>query len=297
LYRLAASPASGRTIAAGAARGGKRIARGIASSADPDQYSRQGSGEFGGGGDVQAWGRLRGAARLSAGALVVALLCGVAVARTAAAGEPGVRTIVVFGDSQAAGLARGLQRDLIEDPHYRILNRTHAGAALVHDDRNEWLGPVKRFTQDDKADIAVAMFGANDRLDMRDDGKYLHFRSAAWQQVYAARLDEILALLKQAGLRIVWCGNPIARSAAYSDDMKYINDIHAGEVKRFGGQFVSLWTAVADDQGRYIAYGKDRNGTTERLRGDDGIHFTSAGYELIAEKIIGLLTASAANRR
>jgi len=42
-------------------------------------------------------------------------------------------TIVVFGDSQAAGLARGLQRVLAEDPRFRVLNRTHAGASLVHD--------------------------------------------------------------------------------------------------------------------------------------------------------------------
>ncbi|MND04894.1 hypothetical protein D3C83_253790 [compost metagenome] len=33
---------------------------------------------------------------------------------------------------------------------------------------------------------------------------------------------------------------------------------------------------------------------TQRLRGDDGIHFTAAGYELIAEKIVGLLAAPVA---
>ena len=42
--------------------------------------------------------------------------------------QQGPPTIVVFGDSQAAGLARGLQRVLAEDPRFRVLNRTHAGA-------------------------------------------------------------------------------------------------------------------------------------------------------------------------
>ena len=32
---------------------------------------------------------------------------------------------------------------------------------------------------------------------------------------------------------------------------------------------------------------------TQRLRGVDGIHFTAAGYELIAEKIVGHLAAPA----
>jgi hypothetical protein len=202
-------------------------------------------------------------------------------------------TIVVFGDSQAAGLARGLQRVLVEDPHYRVINRTHAGAALVHDER-EWLQPVERFTANEKADIAVVMLGANDRLDLRSEhGGYVHFGDDDWQQAYAARADKILALLTAGKMRVIWCGNPIARSADYSDDMSYINDIFAEETVRYGGQFVSLWTVVADEQGHYAAYGKDRGGVTTRMRADDGIHFTAAGYEMIAEKIVGLLSTSA----
>jgi hypothetical protein len=46
-----------------------------------------------------------------------------------------------------------------------------------------------------------------------------------------------------------------------------------------------------------LAYGKDRDGVTGRLRADDGIHFTAAGYELIAQKIIGTLGSAAANAK
>jgi hypothetical protein len=208
----------------------------------------------------------------------------------------GRATIVVFGDSQAQGLAGGLARVLIEDPRYRVLNRTHPGAALVHAE-NEWLQPVQHFTSREKADVAVVMFGANDRLDMREGGAYVRFRTDEWRAAYAARSDKILTLLSNAGLRVIWCGNPIARSAVYSADMNYINDIYAEETARFGARFVPLWSAVADDQGRYAAYGKDRGGTTQRLRTDDGIHFTGAGYELIAEKLVELLSTSAANGR
>lgn len=204
--------------------------------------------------------------------------------------------IVVFGDSQAQGLAGGLARVVLQDPRYRVLNRTHPGAALVHGE-NEWLQPVQRFTAREKADIAVVMFGANDRLDMRENGAYLRFRTDEWRAAYAARAVKILTLLNNAGLRVIWCGNPIARSPVYSADMTYINDIYAEETARFGARFVPLWTAIADEQGRYAAYGKDRAGTTQRLRGDDGIHFTAAGYELIAEKLIELLSAAAANAR
>jgi hypothetical protein len=244
---------------------------------------------------VRGIGRLCGAGRRGLCAAFVIVLLGVnaPVVRAQEASTP--TTIAVFGDSQAQGLSMGLQRVLIEDPHYRVLNRTHPGAALVHGE-NEWLGPAERFTSHEKADIAVVMFGANDRLDMRDDhGTYLHFRTDEWRAAYAARADKILTLLTGAGLKVIWCGNPIARSGTYSADMSYINDIYAAETARFGAQFVPLWSVVTNDQGEFTAYGKDRNGTTQRLRTDDGIHFTAAGYELIAEKLVNLLSTAAAN--
>jgi hypothetical protein len=96
----------------------------------------------------------------------------------------------------------------------------------------------------------------------------------------------MLQALTGAGMKVLWCGNPIARSSTYSSDMEYINQIYADETAKYGAQFLPLWTAVVDGQGRYTAYGKDRDGVTERLRNDDGIHFTSAGYALIADKIV-----------
>jgi lysophospholipase L1-like esterase len=36
---------------------------------------------------------------------------------------------------------------------------------------------------------------------------------------------------------------------------------------------------------------------TERLPADDGIHFTAAGYELIAQRIIGTSGAAEANAK
>jgi hypothetical protein len=210
--------------------------------------------------------------------------------------DPSVKRVVVFGDSQAQGVAGGLQRVLIDDPRYKVVNRTHPGAALVHSD-NEWMAPIQGFVEKDKAQVAVVMFGANDRLDLREDGKYIHFRTDDWREAYTKRVDRILTALTAAHLKIVWCGNPIARSAQYSADMVYINDIFSGEVAHFGGDFLPLWTVIADNQGQFTAYGPDRSGVTERLRNDDGIHFTAAGYELIAERVISVLPQLQANGR
>jgi hypothetical protein len=132
-------------------------------------------------------------------------------------------TIVVFGDSQAAGLARGLQRVLVEDTRYRVLNRTHPGASLAHAE-SEWLTPIQRFVAAEKADLAVVMFGGNDRIDMRDTSdRYLRFGTEVWRDLYTQRVERVLKTLAGSDLKITWCGNPIARSAKYSTDMEFIN--------------------------------------------------------------------------
>ncbi|MGD9617033.1 MAG: DUF459 domain-containing protein [Alphaproteobacteria bacterium] len=241
---------------------------------------------------MQRWIGVFDSARraVCAGLLVVlfGFSCPPAHAQTQAQGGRSQPTIVVFGDSQAAGLARGLQRILAEDPRFRVLNRTHAGASLTHDE-NEWLGPVAQFAGREQADIAVVMFGANDRLDMREGRNTLRFRSEAWRAAYTARIERILDRLAAARLRVLWLGNPIARSERYSEDMSYINKVYEAAITRYGFQFMPLWTIIADEDGNYTAYGKDRSGVTQRLRGTDGIHFTAAGYELIAEKIVDRL--------
>jgi uncharacterized protein len=225
--------------------------------------------------------------------LVMVGCCGIARAEE---GAGRVTTIVVFGDSQAQGIAGGLQHDLIGDRRFKILNRTHAGAALVHGE-TDWMSPIRNFLAQEKADIAVVMFGANDRLDIKDadSGKYVHFKSEAWRNEYVRRTDMILAALADSGLKVVWCGNPIARSDTYSTDMNYINQVFAERAERLGARFLPLWEATADEAGKYVAYGKDHSGVTRRLRADDGIHFTSAGYELIAYKIIDLFPLTAAD--
>jgi len=248
---------------------------------------------------VRGFDRLCGIARRAGVAIVAGLLLASGFPAGARADDDGPppRTIVVFGDSQAQGIAGGLQRVLLGDPRYRVVNRTHPGAALVHAD-SEWLAPVVNFIAKDKAEIAVVMFGANDRLDLRDDsGAYVHFRSDGWRDGYAKRADRILAALSGAGYKVVWCGNPIARSATYSADMSFINTIFSEETARFGATYLPLWNVIADNQGQFTAYGLDRGGVTERLRNDDGIHFTAAGYELIAERVISVLPSLQANGR
>ena len=128
---------------------------------------------------------LRRAGHLLARWVLLACALGIVSSGSFADEPTSPTTIVVFGDSQAAGLARGLQRVLINNARYRVINRTHPGASFAHPE-NEWLTPIQHFVETEKADVAIVMFGGNDRIDMRDDKLGdLHFRTDIWRETYA----------------------------------------------------------------------------------------------------------------
>jgi hypothetical protein len=200
--------------------------------------------------------------------------------------RPGL-TIVVFGDSQAQGVAVALKRLFLHDRATRILDKTVPGTALSQALQYDWVGSIRQFADQDHADIAVMMFGGNDRLAVRLEagGRAIPYKTEAWTEMYRHRLGDVLTSLGTAKVPVVWLGQPLARAADYSADMAYLNDLFQQKVQEAGGDFLPLWTVIADDDGNYTAYGKALDGETKRLRLDDGIHFTPAGYDIIAVKV------------
>lgn len=219
-------------------------------------------------------------------AFLLACLLLSAAAPIASSPLPG-RTIVVFGDSQAQGVAVALKRLFLRDRATRILDKTVPGTALSQALQYDWVGSIQQFLDEDHADIAVVMFGGNDRLAVRLEagGRAIAYKTEAWSEMYRHRLGDVLASLGTAKLPVVWLGQPVARAADYSADMAYLNDLFQQKVQEAGGDFLPLWTVIADDEGNYTAYGKALDGETKRLRLDDGVHCTPAGYDIIAAKV------------
>src|SRR5579872_804547 len=70
--------------------------------------------------------------------------------------------VLVLGDSQAQGLAGGVQRLLRRDRRFRVLDRSKIGTGLLSR-AYDWPSAVREIPGTDHPDIALVMFGANDR--------------------------------------------------------------------------------------------------------------------------------------
>jgi uncharacterized protein len=203
------------------------------------------------------------------------------------------RTIVIFGDSQAEGLAIALRRIVRQTPRIKVQNRTKPGTAISQFENYDWLAAIRDYVPDPQVDTAVLMFGGNDRLPMRAvAGIVIPFRSQVWNETYSSRIVAMLQSLADKHLHIIWVGNPICRDKEYSQDMEYLNAIYREALTGTAdATYIDIWTAVADAEGGYDPYGHTLDGTTSRLRLDDGIHFTPSGYDIIATRVMQAVAA------
>mgnify|MGYP001356538481 CR=1 FL=1 len=195
-------------------------------------------------------------------------------------GETG--RVLVIGDSQAQGLAGGLRWLYRSNRKVRILDHSKISTGLVSVTFYNWPEQVHKLAATEHADVAVVMFGANDRPPVRVHGAVDPTLLANFTKVYASRVGNIIATLQNAHIPVIWVGHPIVRDETFSADMAILNTIFQAQTTQKKAQFAPLWAAFAEDD-HFAAYGEGVDGVKVRLRADDGVHLTSAGYQKAAK--------------
>lgn len=224
------------------------------------------------------------------GILLVALLVGSpALGREEAAVSSTKKpfTLVVFGDSLADGLWGGLYRALQKDPSIVVLRRARNGTGLSRPDRFNWLKALGQILEEDKPDGALIAFGLNDRQDMiGEPRKRIYLRSDEWTRLYAERVSAIIKLLAERKIAVYWMGLPIMRDEAVSSDIRYLNGIYQKVAAESQVKYFPLWDVAANVEGQFASYDKDDQGITHQYRAEDGIHFTSVGYDRLTKRLL-----------
>lgn len=111
------------------------------------------------------------------------------------------------------------------------------------------------------------------------------FRSEQWEELYGARIDEMIAALRTANVPVLWVGVPAVRGAKSTADMQYLNDIFRARVEKAGFLFVNIWDGFVDERGNFMQRGPDETGQIRVLRAQDGVHFTRFGARKLAHYV------------
>jgi len=127
-------------------------------------------------------------------------------------------------------------------------------------------------------------------------GPSYEFRTDKWAEVYAKRIDEMIAVLKSKGVPVLWVGLPAIRGPRSTSDMSYLDDLYRARAQKADITYVDVWDGFVDDNGRYVAQGPDFEGQIRRLRTSDGVHFTKAGAVKLAHYVERELTRAMSRR-
>jgi hypothetical protein len=71
--------------------------------------------------------------------------------------------------------------------------------------------------------------------------------------------------------------------------MELLNRFYAEESVMAGAEWFPSWPLFIDQDGNYAPYGKGIDGQTTRLRADDGVHLTGAGYDVLARALLPVI--------
>ncbi len=198
---------------------------------------------------------------------------------------PGQTTIEVIGDSQAQGLAGALRRLFLRNTRYRVLDRSKIASGIALRPSFDWPSTARALAAEHRVDLAVMMFGANDRPPIRRAGRVDPALREEYRRGYDKRVREIIRAFRDARIEVIWVGHPVVRDNVYTEDMAFLNQIFQTAAADEGAHWVATWDLFTTLDGGYTAYGKGVDGMTQRMRADDGVHFTAAGYDLVASRI------------
>lgn len=195
--------------------------------------------------------------------------------------ENDVYQVQVVGDWLAEGLLGGLGEALSANPVGAQLGRKRYELTSIMRRRFENdLGDLEKSLADSHAHIVIVMLGVQDRYTLSN--RNLSTGNAKWSEEFAGRVDQLIKSLKKDGRAVYWVGLPTMRRWTDNERAQIMNKIIRERAYLNGARYIDAYASFVDESGGYSDYGPDITGKVRRLRYNDGVHFTSAGYRKLA---------------
>jgi uncharacterized protein len=137
---------------------------------------------------------------------------------------------------------------------------------------------------DDAADNADAPLTTPEKSAHAPNGVY-EFREERWVELYARKIDEMIAVLKSRGVPVLWVGLPAVRGAKATADMLFLDSLYRDAAGKAGITYVDVWDGFVDEAGRFLQKGPDFEGQIRQLRAYDGVYFTRPGARKLAHYV------------
>jgi uncharacterized protein len=198
----------------------------------------------------------------------------------------------VAGDSLAQVPGEGVER---LSPSLDVLPvESRLSTGLARPDLYNWYTRFREVVAKLHPKVAVLSFGADDAhgyLAGVPKGRTVGpLGSASWSAEYRRRVDGVTRELNAAGVYVVWLGLPIPDGPGFKKSFPIVNRVIEAVAAEHPktSTFVDTWHLLDDAHGRYTPYLRV-HGKLTLMRLPDGVHYTAAAGDLIAQQILGRL--------
>lgn len=200
---------------------------------------------------------------------------------------PPVRRVLLVGASSIQyAVGTELERLMSDSLDVQVRRKGKVSTGLTRPDVFDWPEEVRRQVAEFRPDLVLGQFAGNDGQNIVDDAGAAHpVYSDAWAAEYAKRIAGLQEIVTEGGARLALMGMPIMRSEKFSKKIRWMNDITRDAIEAAGGTYIETYHLAADDRG---AYRPDVvvDGSSGRMRMDDGIHFTRLGGKHMARALL-----------
>jgi hypothetical protein len=136
-------------------------------------------------------------------------------------------------------------------------------SGLSRPDYFDWNSEIKKLVSEYKPNIVIAMFGANDNQNLTDkSGNFVaKYGGQSWADGYSKRVSDMLSVFEENKVVVFWIGLPVMREKWFSEEVANLDSIYADECQKHqNAYFISTWQTLADAEGNYVSYLKDKQG-------------------------------------
>jgi hypothetical protein len=197
--------------------------------------------------------------------------------------------IVVVGDSLAMGLSTALGR--VFDPSLvQFVDQARLSTGLARSDYFNWIKGMQQIIDRFRPDVVVVLIGVNDDQSIiLPEGGIVPEGSEDWTDVYENRVDNFLAAATDKGGRVVWVGLPPLADERHNSLARGLNEsFDAGGEDYPAAYFFDTYERFSRN-GEFAPFGRDANSNVAQLRGGDGVHFTTTGYDTLAREVASVM--------
>jgi uncharacterized protein len=195
----------------------------------------------------------------------------------------------VAGDSLAQVPGDALQR--VGGSIHVVGVESRLATGLARPDLYNWFTRFHELISRDKPQVAVLSFGADDAHDymagVPGERSVGAFGSPSWVAEYRRRVEGVTRELNAAGIRSVWLGLPIPDGPGFRRSFPVMNRILESVAARHAArsQYVDVWHLLDSAHGKYTPYLRV-HGKLTLMRLPDGVHYTQAAGDLVAQRVI-----------